>query len=153
MSARRVAADTSGHGWDEGRTSSTRLVRGSDAAFGSDGASVDSTGKWHGDSGAWGIGRVPPTDGAGDLRTDWGPYGPAIARWAHACGRAAPAPTIAGTKGQPKLNPRFVEWLMGLPPGWVTDVPGISVNQQLRMLGNGVVPAQAAAAIHWLTRL
>jgi DNA (cytosine-5)-methyltransferase 1 len=37
--------------------------------------------------------------------------------------------------------------MMGLPAGWVTDVPGITRNDQLKMLGNGVVPQQAAAAI------
>jgi hypothetical protein len=36
---------------------------------------------------------------------------------------------------------------MGLPPGWVTDVPGISRSAQLRALGNGVIPAQAATAL------
>lgn len=36
---------------------------------------------------------------------------------------------------------------MMLPAGWVTAVPGISRPQQLRALGNGVVPAQAAAAL------
>ena len=45
-----------------------------------------------------------------------------------------------------QLNPAFVEWLMGLPAGHVTDVPGLTRNQKLRLLGNGVVPAQAAAA-------
>lgn len=32
---------------------------------------------------------------------------------------------------------------MGLPAGWVTDVPGIPRREQLRILGNGVVPRQA----------
>ncbi|MFD0468186.1 hypothetical protein ACFQ0B_07575 [Nonomuraea thailandensis] len=36
---------------------------------------------------------------------------------------------------------------MGLPVGWVTDVPGTSRNGQLRLIGNGVVPLQAATAI------
>lgn len=41
---------------------------------------------------------------------------------------------------------------MGLPDGWVTDVPGISRNAQLKALGNGVVPQQAEAAVrHLLT--
>lgn len=35
---------------------------------------------------------------------------------------------------------------MGLPAGWVTDI-GISRAAQIRTLGNGVVPAQAATAI------
>lgn len=40
--------------------------------------------------------------------------------------------------------------MMGLPDGWVTDVPGISRADQLKMLGNGVVSQQAAAAITYL---
>ncbi|MFC7382798.1 hypothetical protein [Sphaerisporangium rhizosphaerae] len=36
---------------------------------------------------------------------------------------------------------------MGLPAGWVTDVPGLTRNQQLHALGNGVLPAQATAAL------
>lgn len=39
---------------------------------------------------------------------------------------------------------------MGLPAGWVTDVPGLTRNDQLKMLGNGVVPQQAAAALRYL---
>lgn len=39
---------------------------------------------------------------------------------------------------------------MGLPAGWVTDVPDLSRAQQLRALGNGVVPQQGAAAIQAL---
>ena len=36
---------------------------------------------------------------------------------------------------------------MGLPDGWVTDVPGLSRNEQLKLCGNGVVPQQAAHAL------
>jgi DNA (cytosine-5)-methyltransferase 1 len=43
-----------------------------------------------------------------------------------------------------------VEFLMGLPAGHVTDVPGLSRNQQLHALGNGVVPQQGAAAFAML---
>lgn len=39
---------------------------------------------------------------------------------------------------------------MGLPTGHVTEVPGLSRNGQLRALGNGVVPQQAAAALRML---
>ena len=39
---------------------------------------------------------------------------------------------------------------MGLPAGWVTAVPGLSRNDQLRLIGNGVVPQQGAAALRWL---
>lgn len=36
---------------------------------------------------------------------------------------------------------------MGLPAGWVCDVPGLNRNAQLKALGNGVVPQQAYAAL------
>jgi len=39
---------------------------------------------------------------------------------------------------------------MGLPAGWVTDVPGLTRTQQLHALGNGVLPAQAVAALRVL---
>lgn len=39
---------------------------------------------------------------------------------------------------------------MGLPAGWVTDVPGVTRNDALRLLGNGVVPRQAQVAVAWL---
>jgi DNA (cytosine-5)-methyltransferase 1 len=48
------------------------------------------------------------------------------------------------------LSPKFVEFMMGLPEGWVTDVPGLSRNQQLHALGNGVVPQQCALALRLL---
>ena len=48
-----------------------------------------------------------------------------------------------------KLNPQFVEYMMGLPKGWVTDLD-ISKSQQLKILGNGVVPQQAFRAIEQL---
>ena len=57
----------------------------------------------------------------------WGDYAAAIARHANALGRPAPDPTEPGRNG-PRLSPRFVEWLMMLPAGWVTDTPGLSRN-------------------------
>lgn len=78
--------------------------------------------------------------------TDWGDYGQAIQRWEHTIGRPAPDPTIDG-----KLSPIFVEWLMGLQPGWVTNPDiGIKRNDQLKALGNGVVPQQASLALRTL---
>jgi hypothetical protein len=50
---------------------------------------------------------------------------------------------------QGKLNAKFVEYMMGLPDGWVTDV-GLSRAQQLKILGNGVVPQQAEYALELL---
>ncbi|MEU0941041.1 DNA cytosine methyltransferase [Embleya sp. NPDC005971] len=91
-------------------------------------------------------GRPGPADL--DLQTAdaWGPYAPAVELWASRLGRPAPGPTDPDGR----LNPVAVEWLMGLPAGHVTDVPGLSRSQQLHALGNGVVPAQAAAAIRLL---
>ncbi len=77
----------------------------------------------------------------------WGEYAAAIARHEQAFGRPAPAPTEPGPKGNPRLSARFVEWMMALPAGWVTDVPGVTRNQALKALGNGVVPPQCAAAL------
>jgi DNA (cytosine-5)-methyltransferase 1 len=48
------------------------------------------------------------------------------------------------------LSPAFVEWMQGLPAGHVTDVPDLSRNAQLKALGNGVVPQQAALALRIL---
>lgn len=39
---------------------------------------------------------------------------------------------------------------MGLPDGHVTAVPGIPRGAQLKALGNGVVPQQAAHALRML---
>ncbi|RSO40153.1 DNA cytosine methyltransferase [Streptomyces sp. WAC 06725] len=77
---------------------------------------------------------------------DWGAYAPAVARWEQVTGRRAPW----ATDDQLRLNPQFVEWMMGLRWGHVTHVPGLSRNQQLKALGNGVVPQQAEAGIRLL---
>ncbi|WP_020499168.1 hypothetical protein [Sciscionella marina] len=51
---------------------------------------------------------------------DWGDYAAAVHRWERITGRQAPYPTQPGRHGRPVLSPAFVEWLMGLPPGWAT---------------------------------
>jgi len=48
-----------------------------------------------------------------------------------------------------RLNPRFVAWLMGFPIDWTAEVPRVD---QLRALGNAVVPDQAAYAVTVLWR-
>lgn len=88
---------------------------------------------------------------AQEFQLDWGPYEPAIRRWERTLGREAPwatEPAPRSKKG--RLAPRFVEWMMGWAEGWVTRVPGLSRNQQLKILGNGVVPQQAEAAVRFL---
>ena len=79
----------------------------------------------------------------------WGIYGPAIRRWERILGRPAPRPTELGRNG-PRLSPVFVEFMMGLPVGWVTDVPDLPRNAQLKALGNGCVPQQVLLALRLL---
>ena len=81
--------------------------------------------------------------------TAWGKYGPAIARW-ESLTRPAPSPTEPNSKGNPRLAAAFSEWMMGWPAGWVTAVPGVSRNDALRIVGNGVCPQQAAYALRLL---
>lgn len=147
----RTAADATGERRDEGRAESAGLVGGPDAPIGGDApADTDSDGCQRraecDERPTRGIAASQRLDTPGRF-LDWGPYGPAIHRWEQALGRSAPSPTESGSKGQPRLAPAFVEFLMGLPAGWVTGIPGISRNDQLKMLGNGVVPQQAEAAI------
>jgi len=86
----------------------------------------------------------------------FGPYAAAIARWEQVTGRAAPPPSTPSRRagGKPQLSARFVEWMMGLPDGHVTgadlDLPR---GHQLRLLGNGVVPQQAALAVSSLLQI
>jgi DNA (cytosine-5)-methyltransferase 1 len=91
-----------------------------------------------------GVGPRGDVDRCGPER--WGRFAPAVARWEAATGHPAPWATDA----QHRLSPRFVEWMMGLPAGHVTDVPEMTRTQQLKALGNGVVPQQAAAALRLL---
>lgn len=144
-------------GWE--RRGADGITRSSDAATrGSESVTTDPN-----SDGRTQFGRVEPverdthgcdrSDGPGDPgepATQWGQFGPAIRRWEQLT-RPAPGPTEAGPKGGQRLSPRFVEWMMGLPDGWVTDpVIGLTRNEQLKALGNGVVPAQAAQALRIL---
>jgi DNA (cytosine-5)-methyltransferase 1 len=74
----------------------------------------------------------------------WGKFAVAVALWEDITRRAAPDPTVPAPKGGRRLNPALSEWMMGLPPGLVTD--GVARSAALRLAGNGVVPAAAAAA-------
>jgi hypothetical protein len=80
----------------------------------------------------------------------WGKYEPAIRSWEKVLQRPAPEPTEpTGRDGAQRLSPKFTEWIMGLPEGWVTGT-GVSYKGQLHTLGNGVVPQQAELALRIL---
>lgn len=71
----------------------------------------------------------------------WGVYESAIRRWERIT-RPAPRPT----DDRGRLEPRFVEWMMGAPEGF-TDC--VSRTQALKGLGNGVVVQVAEEAGKW----
>jgi DNA (cytosine-5)-methyltransferase 1 len=91
-----------------------------------------------------------PADGSGEESTPggdfpWSDYEGAVRRWERVIGRTAPHPVDA----RGRLSPTFVEWMMGLNAGHVTGVPGLPRSAQLKALGNGVVPQQAAYGL-WI---
>lgn len=63
--------------------------------------------------------------------------------------RPAPMPTMPYKDDRQRLSPVFVEWMQGLDEGHVTG-HGLTPPQELTMLGNGVVPQQAALALDLL---
>jgi len=89
-----------------------------------------------------------PAKYVSDVATDWGKYANAVEGW-ESITRSAPPPTIPGVKGKPRLSPAFVEWMMGLPDGWVSG-HGLSPAKALQALGNGVCPQQAFLALQLL---
>lgn len=74
---------------------------------------------------------------------NFGKYAPAIERWRALHHPVVPDVFMPGTE---RVTAAFCEWMMGLPAGWVSEAP-ITRTQQVQALGNGVVPAQAAAAL------
>lgn len=109
---------------------------------------------------------APHSYGAASTVIDTFPaeYQPALRGWERTLGRRCPAPVDVGPNGGGRLSTDWLEWLMGLPSGWVTDPygktafpwtdappdTGIPRRAQLKALGNGVVPQQAALALQLL---
>lgn len=98
-----------------------------------------------------------------ELNNRWGDYGQSILVWSMVTESIPPPVTLDYVAEQTTLHPRFpdirtgtnpefVEWMMGLPAGWVTEVPGLTRTQQVKALGNGVVPQQADTAIRDLLK-
>lgn len=82
----------------------------------------------------------------------WGRYADAITRWEHATGRDAPSPALVTEGAGPRPSPEFVEWLMGIDVGWVTEPDfALTTSQQVAALGNGVIPQQAIACLQYLS--
>lgn len=80
--------------------------------------------------------------------TRWGKYEPAVRRWETVLRRRSPAPTEPNKNGRPRLAARFGEWMMGWQGGHVTDPAiGLTRPEQLKIIGNGVVPQQAEHAL------
>lgn len=148
-------------GRDRRPQSPRRGERGRTAPSRDSGPDIGGTTLPHPDGGRRGGGGLPtepdPQHGqpgdTGHPVVDWGIYGPAITRWERTIGRPAPAPTELSKKGSPVLSAAFTEFLMGLPAGHVTSVPGIGRADQLKALGNGVVPLQAQLALNMLLPL
>lgn len=145
------AASPEGHGRNERGSEPAGLLGGSDVAIGGGEAAADAN--------RGGLREQPVAECGSGGKTvavesgsqlDWGQFGPAIHRWEHVLGRPAPEPTQAGRGDSRVLSPRFVKWMQGVEPGWVTDVPGLSRSDMLRLLGNGVVSQQGEAALRWL---
>lgn len=81
-------------------------------------------------------------------QVEWGAYGPAIRRWEAIVGRDAPRPT----DDLGRLDPRFAEWMLGYPFGWVA-VDGVSRTSQLRLIGNSVQVQCGQVVGLWLAEI
>jgi DNA (cytosine-5)-methyltransferase 1 len=143
--------DVCGDGGEEVRAGQTELGRRDSSVAYPDGPG------WGQGSGVGRSTGAPVVGGGCDVHStrswvtvDGTDYGPAVRRWESILGRAAPDPVEVGKRGGHQLSPRFTEWLMGWPLGWVTGVAGLSRADQVRVCGNGVVPAQAVVALRFL---
>lgn len=175
-----AAPNAPGDGRDEWRAEPAGEFGGPDAAVYGDATLADPAGERHGhsrpvrerglppaalasaaaDADCYAVRQQPVSEPGSGSQTvaglagiEWGAYGPAVHRWAHILGRPAPSPV--DDRGH--LDPRFVEWMMGLPEGHVCGIPapeGMTAagvrNAQLKALGNGVVPQQVAFALRLL---
>ena len=84
-------------------------------------------------------GRGPVREFDDGAAVEWGEYEPAVRRWERELGRRAPRP--ADDMG--RLEPEFVEWMLGFPHEWTV---GERRSSRLRMLGNSVQVQVGAVA-------
>tara|TARA_R100001230_G_C5657467_1_gene162266 strand:- start:228 stop:1055 length:828 start_codon:yes stop_codon:yes gene_type:complete len=99
---------------------------------------------WHGDR-KWeerGFNRGTRSDPERpDFFGQFRKFEPAIRRWEAIVNRVAPTPRVGN-----RINPSFVEFMMGLPENFVVG-RGLNKTAELSTLGNGVVPQQALLAL------
>lgn len=80
-------------------------------------------------------------------------FSPVIKRW-EGLTRSLPPIAEYNRKGARVVSTQFVEWVMGLPQGWVTSPEiGLARYLQIEVLGNGVVPQQAEEALRLLLEM
>lgn len=102
--------------------------------------------------------NVSPTSNSELLLSDadaddiWDKWAGSISHWESILGRKAP---LAVEKWRDNKKPRitieFLEWMMGLPKGLVSD-PDIKIahSHKKKIIGNGVCPQQAIIALKYL---
>lgn len=73
----------------------------------------------------------------------WGKYATAVARWERLTGECAPGPR----DGKGRLHADLPRWMMGLPPGWLDDIPRTAA---LKCAGNGCQPQSSSLAARLL---
>jgi hypothetical protein len=76
--------------------------------------------------------------------------GSGVRRWEKILGRPAPAPSIPGPRGTLRISVGILEFLAGLPDGYLAQVPGLTRRQGVRLAWNVCCVHQAAAALDHL---
>lgn len=90
---------------------------------------------------------LPLSIAVGDLDPGkWGKYAEAIACWELITDTKAPPPTTSPNR----LNPRFSEWMLGLPAGYVTTL--LPRRKALEAIGDAVQPQTALHAFRSLSK-
>lgn len=81
----------------------------------------------------------------------WKEYRDCMEFWAEIIKRPPPQTRYKNSRGNPDVNPRLVEWMMGFRDGYVTGV-NLSPKRQRWLIGNAVAPRQGGYAIWNLVR-
>jgi DNA (cytosine-5)-methyltransferase 1 len=99
----------------------------------------------------WGTATIRPAIAA---EPPWREFTAVIRRWEDILGRPAPYPVQYGPRGgYEQITAELVEWMMGMPEGWVTSVRGIRRDKAVQFCGASVVPQQAESALRSLLQM